>query len=188
MGWEILRRSMACKTHAFLVAVLVLTGCEKAQAPPTTEPVEAAPSVDAAPIGGGDEEGDLAPDEGSSSISEVPQDLTVNIVIPGDLPAFQNATVRVRVEDVSVADAPATVVAKATEAGIGREEGDELTLMIPVRRPVDIDESKHYSVAVHIDLDGDGEVDANEFVTTVAIPVFTQGASTTVMAVVSPAS
>jgi len=89
------------------------------------------------------------------------------------LPA-EAALVIVQVEDVSRADAPSSVVGEQRREGVELHPGD----VIPFEVEVDagaLDEGARYSVRVHIDVAGSGEVDAGDLISTQSYPVLTGG-------------
>lgn len=96
------------------------------------------------------------------------------IVFPtGDLPEA-TADVIVQVEDISRADAPAQVVGEQRLARVRLEPGGRLTFSIDV--PADqVDEKHLYSVRVHADVAGSGEVRRGDLISTKTHPVLTRG-------------
>jgi hypothetical protein len=83
------------------------------------------------------------------------------------------ATVHVRVEDVSRADAAATLVAEAIlPLRSPLAAGAELPFSLAIP---DVDERARYSVRVHVDTTGSGDITAGDRISTVAHPVLTQG-------------
>jgi uncharacterized lipoprotein YbaY len=91
----------------------------------------------------------------------------------GDEPP-KPATVLVRIEEVSRADAPSRVVA---EGRCVVDRGSRTQLLL--HRPA-IDHRAHYSVRVHVDIDGDGEPGVGDYVSSQSHPVLTYGAPTEV--------
>ncbi|MEJ7810619.1 MAG: YbaY family lipoprotein [Gemmatimonadaceae bacterium] len=102
----------------------------------------------------------------------------VEIVLPaGARATAAGARVIVRVEDVTRADAAARVAGEVVAewprtARRGRATGAPLQVTVPVRVA---DERADYSVRVHADADGDGEVSAGDYVSTESYPVLTRG-------------
>lgn len=99
----------------------------------------------------------------------------VTALLPAGLAPSGAAVLRVRLENVSVADRPSAVVSSAevsvpepTDGG-----GVEVSLAVPA---ADIDERDSYSVFAHLDLDGSGDVSAGDALTTQTYPVLTRGA------------
>lgn len=79
------------------------------------------------------------------------------------------APMRVQVLDTSYADAPAVVVTER-DATVENRFGSLLsTVELDVRLPSD--RPRHYTVRVHVDLDGNGPVSRGDFVTTVSYPL-----------------
>ena len=88
--------------------------------------------------------------------------------------SFVGATVRVRLEDVTAADAPALLVAEEIERDVTfhPEAGATLPFALTGEPP---DAGRSYAVRVHIDLDGDGEVSRGDYISTQSHPVLTFG-------------
>ncbi len=91
-----------------------------------------------------------------------------------EAPPFSGATMYVRLEDVSVADAPARVVAEDTRRGVSFDPraGESLKFAIEGAEP---DPKASYSVRAHIDIDGDGQVSRGDFISMQSYPVLTFG-------------
>ena len=82
-------------------------------------------------------------------------------------------SLRVKVEDVSRADAAAQVVAE-TIVPLERplSAGDTIPFSITIP---EISEGVRYNVGAHIDCSGSGEIRAGDLISTQAYPVITQG-------------
>lgn len=90
-------------------------------------------------------------------------------VLFGGKEAFAAATVYVRLEDVSFADRPSAVIAEQVIPGVSRG---------PVAidlRSAPLDPRGSYSVRVHVDVDGDGQITPGDYVSTESYPVLTHG-------------
>jgi uncharacterized lipoprotein YbaY len=113
-----------------------------------------------------------------------PVTVTGTIVFPAAAPAGPPATIHVRIEDVSRADAPATVLASLTleAVAVPPPAGEPVTFAIPVTT---YDPGARYTVRVHVDRDGDGRVSRGDLVSTAHHPVLTAGAGTVVTVPVS---
>ena len=96
------------------------------------------------------------------------------IVLPrDDLPA-ETANLIVQVEDVSRADAPSVIIAEQRQAVASLRSGAALPFTIEVPAEL-VDERDDYSVRVHIDVSGSGEVEVSDLVSTQSYPVLTRG-------------
>ena len=96
------------------------------------------------------------------------------ILFDKDVGPFTGATVYVRVENVSRADAAAEVAAEQVLRGVSYRGGEEEALSFELR--VDsVDERAQYSVRVHVDVDGDGEISPGDYVSPASHPVLTYG-------------
>jgi uncharacterized lipoprotein YbaY len=88
-------------------------------------------------------------------------------------PVSAPATVHVRLEDVSRADAPSTLVAELTlplTASLPAGAALPFAIIAP-----HIDERASYTVRVHVDVSGTGDVTVGDLLSTTAYPVLTTG-------------
>lgn len=99
------------------------------------------------------------------------------ILVSGDIvfeeggPPYDGATVYVRLEDVSRADAASTVVAEQTIRDIASSDRP-----IPFRLTGEpLDERASYIVSAHVDVDGDGTLSPGDYLTMESYPVTAQG-------------
>ena len=104
-------------------------------------------------------------------MSAAPRTLRGLVRVREDLPA--RCLVYVKVEDVSRADAASTLVAE-TVLPIEQPLRAGATVPFSVTVPAVSDRSR-YSVRVHVDCNGSGEVRAGDRISTRAYPVMTQG-------------
>lgn len=96
------------------------------------------------------------------------------IILPsGDIPA-QIADLVVQVENVSWADASSVVIAEQRQSSISLPSGGALSFAVEVPAKL-VDERDSYSVRVHIDVSGSGEVEVGDLVSTQSYPVLTRG-------------
>lgn len=99
--------------------------------------------------------------------------------------SFSNATVYVRLENVSHADAPSQVVAQKVLHGISmRIECPE-----PVPFFIDIpalDKRERYSLGVHVDISGEGEIAHGDYITMQSYPISTNQKTDQVRVTVRP--
>lgn len=94
-------------------------------------------------------------------------------------PVAAGGTLRVRVEDVSRADAPAHLVAEARfPVDHALAAGDTLPFLLQVPA---VDEQIHYAVRVHLDQDGTGDVVRGDRISMESYPVLTGGHPDTVL-------
>lgn len=96
------------------------------------------------------------------------------IELPPDATAFTPAHVLVELEDISRADAPSQVVV-CLQVVPGELRGGDLipfALEVPVGA---LNERHLYSVRVHVDVSGSGEVERGDYITTQSYPVLTRG-------------
>jgi len=82
-------------------------------------------------------------------------------------------SLRIKVEDVSRADAAARIVA---ELVIPLEQAPAAGATVPFSFTVsEINDSARYCVRAHIDCDNSGQIDAGDLISTQSYPVLTQG-------------
>jgi putative lipoprotein len=108
-----------------------------------------------------------------------PTAITGTITFPDETPVGPPADITIRLEDVSLADAPAIILASITldEIPVPPPAGEQITFSLPV---ASFDPRFTYTVRVHVDRDGDGQVSKGDLVSTTHIPVLTQGRGTEV--------
>lgn len=88
------------------------------------------------------------------------------VVVPAGTPAFGRAVLRVRLDDVSLADAPA--ITRAEYSGeVFRDDTGEQHLPFHLDVP---DVGGTLNVAAHVDLRGGNRVHRGDLVTTTAVP------------------
>ena len=96
------------------------------------------------------------------------------LVLGGEVASFADATLRVYLEEVSRADAPATRVAQASLHPLHHRAGEVSRFDFELRGGP-VDPAAHYSVRAHIDLDGSGQLAPGDLVTVQSFPVLTFG-------------
>lgn len=102
-----------------------------------------------------------------------PVEVTGTIVFRPPPPPLAGATASIWLEDVTLADAPARVVARQTLATIPDDAAaGGLGFRLPCPAP---DLRTRYTVRVHVDLDGDGRVSPGDYLSTASHPVLTFG-------------
>ncbi|KKH45236.1 hypothetical protein EO93_11250 [Methanosarcina sp. 1.H.A.2.2] len=88
-----------------------------------------------------------------------------NILFESQKAPVEDATVYIRLDDVSLADAPSTVIAETSIEGVsvGREGNNSIpfTMGFP-----ELAGNRSYSLRVHVDVDGDGKVSKGDYITT----------------------
>lgn len=91
------------------------------------------------------------------------------ILIPADAD-FSNATAYVKLEDVTLAGAPADVIATQTINNVSADDSPRFKL-----ENTSINERNRYNVRVHISVDGDSSYQAGDYLSTENYPVLTEG-------------
>lgn len=102
--------------------------------------------------------------------------LEVRLLFPVGQEPPRHARFRLRVEDVSGADRESTVIAEATSQPLS---GGRAAVQVPIGL---IDPRATYSLFVHIDTDGSGEIKPGDFISPAVHPVLTLGAPDSVEA------
>lgn len=96
------------------------------------------------------------------------------IELPSDAPEFTPAGILVELEDVSRADAPSPVVQRVQIPPRALSGGAVVpfVLEVPAER---VSERNSYSIRVHVDLSGTGEIQPGDYISMQSFPVLTQG-------------
>jgi uncharacterized lipoprotein YbaY len=88
--------------------------------------------------------------------------------------AFSDAVVRVMLEDVSLAGAPATVIAEQVIRNVD-SRGGRIPFSLEGTLPADNDDRARYSVRAHVSLHGGEDFKKGDFISTQSYPVLTHG-------------
>lgn len=95
---------------------------------------------------------------------------------------FSNATIYIRLEDVSLMDVPSKILFKKTMSNISYDKNSNengINFFIDINK-INFRSTNNYSIFVHIDLNNDGKVNAGDYVSFQNNPVLTYGHSNTV--------
>ncbi|KIZ16059.1 YbaY family lipoprotein [Streptomyces natalensis] len=87
------------------------------------------------------------------------------VSLPADAPATQAARVLVEVRDVSLADAPSTVVAAHVQTDVPLAPHGRIPFSVDVP---DLDPRGAYGLRVHVDLSGSGALEPGDLISTQA--------------------
>lgn len=87
---------------------------------------------------------------------------------------FTDATLRVYLENVSLADASSDVVASYERRKVNYPGSNRTTLSFEIAVN-ELDENESYAIRVHVDLKGDGSVSKGDFISMQSYPVATFG-------------
>lgn len=100
--------------------------------------------------------------------------VTGRVVFGPDARPFSGATVRVQIEDVSLADAAAQILTEQVIHNISYtpDSAVEVPFALAAGRT---DERRDYVVRVHVDLNGDGQIQPGDYISTESYPVLTYG-------------
>ena len=102
--------------------------------------------------------------------------VVAHIQLPTDGVPDRVPSIRVVIEDVSRADAPAQVVAERLLDDVPLRGVAALDVVVEVDS---VDPRQRYACRVHADLDGTGRVSSGDLLSTQSHPVLTQGAGNT---------
>ncbi|MER7193786.1 YbaY family lipoprotein [Streptomyces flaveolus] len=95
------------------------------------------------------------------------------VSLPSDTPAGTAASLLVEVHDVSLADAPSTVVGAQVQTDVRLSPGGRVPFRVNVP---ELDSSASYGLRVHIDRSGSGTLESGDLINTQAVPVRSESA------------
>lgn len=96
------------------------------------------------------------------------RNITGKVVLPANVPAVKAGQVTIEVRDVSMADAPSTVVAERRLDNVVLKPNSEIKFKIPVP---EVESNRTLGLRVHVSLDGSGTVKSGDLLTTTHIAV-----------------
>jgi putative lipoprotein len=94
------------------------------------------------------------------------------IVLPPNAPSVKAGRIIVEIRDVSLADAPSTVVAERQLDNVSLKPGGRIKFRIPVP---EVNADRTLSVRVHVSLDGSGVTKSGDLLSTAYHPVPSTG-------------
>ena len=94
------------------------------------------------------------------------------VIFPPDAPSTKSGLVKIEVRDVSVADAPSTVVAERQIKNVPLKPNGRIKFEIPVP---ELPENRTLSLRVHVSPDGSASVKSGDLLTTAHYPVPSTG-------------
>jgi uncharacterized lipoprotein YbaY len=83
---------------------------------------------------------------------------------------IDHAIVRIRLEDVSRADAASEVVSEIVLNDVSLAPGGRVSVPFSMQHPALADKGR-YTIAVHADVDGEGEITSGDYITMESFPV-----------------
>ncbi len=104
----------------------------------------------------------------------------MNVLVTGEVVfdkgsnPFIDATVYIRVKDVSRIDAESITVAELMMDAVSMNMLAERTVAFAVPG-TSVDEKAHYIISVHVDVDNDGRLSKGDFITVQSFPILTHG-------------
>lgn len=96
------------------------------------------------------------------------------IIFSKELGSFSGATVNVYLEDVSLLDAPAKIVAKQVIANLNHSMGTENRVEFALQGEI-ADIQASYSIRVHVAFRSDEQIHRGDYISTESYPVLTFG-------------
>lgn len=100
------------------------------------------------------------------------------VLLSEELPTFAGASLNVRIEDVSEADAPAIVVAQQTVPSVSHQQGACDAIRFALGPLASFDREAAYVIRAHVALAGGSEIRSpqpGDFITMESYPVLTLG-------------
>lgn len=97
------------------------------------------------------------------------------IIFKSSRPELTGATIYIRLEDVSRADASSHLVSEQVIENPAEYVSAEGIPFVLSGNQGDLNSQRRYSVSVHIDMDGSGEISGGDYISTESNPVLTQG-------------
>ncbi len=92
---------------------------------------------------------------------------------------FSNATIYIRLEDTSLMDVPSKILIKQTMSNIsyGKNTNENgIKFFIDIDK-ITFNSNNNYSIFVHVDVNNDGKLNSDDYVSFQNNPVLTQGHS-----------
>lgn len=102
--------------------------------------------------------------------------LKSNLIFPQRTRIFSEAVGYIRLEEVSRADAPSDIITEQVIRKISNKIANENRLEVNLYGP-NINRRLDYVVNVHIDSDGNGQINRGDYINTQSYPVLTFGRS-----------
>lgn len=99
------------------------------------------------------------------------------IHFPEGTPAFSGATAHLVLEDTSMADAPAPVIAEYNLTDVNYESGATIGFTF---KSITLNEQVRYNIRVHISLNDNNTIQQGDYITMQSYPVLTEGFPNTV--------
>jgi uncharacterized lipoprotein YbaY len=96
------------------------------------------------------------------------------IIFDKNARSFPNATVYVRLRDVSLLDSPSKVISQTEIRHVKHSKNKSTKVKFSLHGEVK-DKRRTYSVSAHVDVDHDGEIGLGDFINTKSYPVLTFG-------------
>ena len=100
--------------------------------------------------------------------------VTGEVVLPEANESFSNATVYIRLEDVSRIDAKSVIVAEEVLKSVSVNASEKTSIAFSIQGELPT-QTADYIVTVHVDSNNDGKRNRGDFITTESIPVLTHG-------------
>ncbi|ABE52071.1 YbaY family lipoprotein [Methanococcoides burtonii] len=96
-----------------------------------------------------------------------------NIIFDEPVESFSNATIYLKVEDVSLQDVSSVTISENFISSVSMDADDIQTVPYLIYHP-ELDERMTYSLSVHVDVNGDGSLSNGDYYSTWHNPVPTE--------------
>lgn len=96
-----------------------------------------------------------------------------NIIFDEPVDSFSNATIYLKVEDVSLQDVASVTMSENSIIGVSMDADDIQPVNYLIYHP-ELEERMTYSLSVHVDVDGDGSLSNGDYYSTWHNPVPTE--------------
>jgi len=96
-----------------------------------------------------------------------------NIIFDEPVESFSNATIYLKVEDVSLQDVASVTMSENSIAGVSMDTDNVQPVPYLINHP-ELEERMTYSLSVHVDVDGDGRLSNGDYYSTWHNPVPTE--------------
>src|SRR5919106_2781207 len=100
--------------------------------------------------------------------------VTGEILFDKDIEPFFGATAYVRLQDVSMSDAPSKTISEQILKNVGHDPNNPKHIAFSLY-PENYDPMGRYVVSIHIDINGNGVLDLGDLINMESYPVLTHG-------------
>lgn len=102
------------------------------------------------------------------------QIVTGEIIFGEEAKTNSGVTIYIRLEDISIADTASKLIAEQVLSNVSFQAGHRIKFLINLHGKA-LNERASYSLRVHVDVDGDGQISRGDYISMVSYPVLTFG-------------